>query len=110
EILTYVAHPGGEGVWLLDREDLIIDAQRYTSRYTFDASGRIARQQVDYQNHAACNHLVSMTADYTYQNDALTSVALKGGYEGYPAEGSPKTDWTANVAYTYDDKTRVAKE
>jgi len=110
EILTYVAHPGGEGIWLLDREDLIIDAQRYTSRYTFDASGRIAQQQVDYQNHSACNHLVSMTADYSYQNGALAAVALKGGYEGYPAEGSPKTDWTAAVAYTYDDKARVAKE
>src|SRR5687768_16240318 len=39
EILTYFAHPGGEGVWLLDREDLIIDAQRYTNRYSLDAAG-----------------------------------------------------------------------
>ncbi|HYK05285.1 MAG TPA: hypothetical protein VE974_26275 [Thermoanaerobaculia bacterium] len=110
EILTYVAHPGGEGIWLLDREDLIIDAQRYTSRYSFDAAGRIAQQQVEYQNTAACNHLIAMAADYTYANDTLSSVAIKGGYEGYQAEGKPKTDWTANVAYTYDDKARVAKE
>ena len=110
EILTYVAHPGGEGIWLLDREDLVIDAQRYTSRYTFDASGRVARQQVDYQNTAACNHLISMTADYTYSGDALSTVAIRGGYEGYQAEGKPKTEWTANVAYTYDEKARVAKE
>jgi tetratricopeptide (TPR) repeat protein len=110
EILTYVAHPGGEGIWLLDREDLIIDAQRYTSRYTFDASGKIARQQVEYQNTAACNHLIAMTADYAYTGDALVSAAIKGGYEGYQAEGKPKTDWTANVVYTYDDKGRVTKE
>jgi len=110
EILTYVAHPGAPGIWLLDREDLVIDAQRYTSRYTFDASGRIAQQQVDYQNHAACNHLITMTADYAWQGDQLASVAIKGGYEGYPAEGSPKTDWQANVAYSYDDKARLAKE
>jgi tetratricopeptide (TPR) repeat protein len=110
EILTYVAHPGGEGIWLLDREDLIIDAQRFTSRYSFDASGRIAQQQVEYQNTAACNHLISMIANYTYTGDALSSVALSGGYEGYQAEGKPKTEWTANVAYTYDDKARVTRE
>lgn len=110
EILTYVAHAGGEGYWLLDREDLVVDAQRYTNHYTYGASGRVAQQQVDYQNTAACNHLISMTADYTYQNDALTAVSIKGGYEGYVAEGAPKTDWTAAVAYTYDSAGRVAKE
>jgi tetratricopeptide (TPR) repeat protein len=110
EILTYAAHRAGEGIFVLDREDLVIDAQRYTNRYTFDAAGHIAQQQVEYQNTAACNHLIGMTADYTYQNDALTSVAVHGGYEGYLAEGKPKTDWTATVGYTYDDKARVAKE
>ena len=110
EILTYVAHPGGEGIWLLDREDIIIDAQRYTNRYSFDAAGRIAQQQVEYQNSAACNHLIGMTADYAYDGDALSSVQIRGGYEGFVAEGKPKTDWQATVSYTYDDKTRVAKE
>ena len=110
EVLAYVAHPGGEGYWLLDREDLVIDAQRYTNRYTYDTSGRLAQQQVDYQNTAACDHLITMTADYGYQNDALVAVNLKGGYEGYVAEGAPKTDWTAAVTYAYDDKGRVTKE
>lgn len=110
EILTYAAHLHGDGMWLLDREDIIIDAQRYTNRYSFDAAGRIAQQQVEYRNTAACNHIIGMTADYAYANDALTSVAIRGGYEGYPAEGKPKSDWTANVAYAYDDKGRVAKE
>jgi len=110
EVLTYVAHSGGEGFWLLDREDLVVDAQRYTNRYAYDASGRIAQQQVDYQNTAACNHLVSMTAEFTYQNDALTTVDIHGGYEGYAAEGAPKTSWAATVAYAYDSAARVAKE
>ncbi|HKR65991.1 MAG TPA: hypothetical protein VJZ00_19825, partial [Thermoanaerobaculia bacterium] len=110
EILTYAAHPMGTGVWLLDREDLIVDAQRYVNRYTYDASGRIAQQQTQYQNTAACNHIIDVTADYTYSGDDLMSVALKGGYEGFPAEGSPKTEWQAAVNYTYDDKARVSKE
>jgi tetratricopeptide (TPR) repeat protein len=110
EVLAYAAHDGGQGSFLLDREDLVVDLQRYTNRYSYDASGRILQQQVDYQNTAACNHLISMTADYVYQNDALASVSLKGGYEGYVAEGAPKTDWTATIAYTYDTASRVAKE
>ena len=110
EVLAYLAHDGGQGNFLLDREDLVVDLQRYVNHYSYDASGRIVQQQVDYQNTAACNHLISMTADYVYQNDALASVNLKGGYEGYVAEGAPKTDWTATVAYTYDTASRLAKE
>lgn len=110
EILTYAAHPAGEGVMLLDREDVLIDGQRYTNRYTFDAAGRIAQQSVEYQNTAACNHLITMTADYAYANDALTAVNVRAGYEGYSAEGKPKTEWAATVSYAYDDHARVAKE
>ena len=110
EILTYTAHEHVPGMWLLDREDLIVDGQRYLNRYTFDANGRIAQQQVDYQNTAACNHLISMTADYAYQGDLLTGVQIRGGYEGYVAEGKPKASWEASVAYTYDDKAHVTKE
>ncbi len=109
EVLNYAAHKSGDA-WLLDREDLIVEGQKYTVRYTFDAANHIVHQQVDYQNAAACNHLVSMNADYAYTNDVLTAVAIKGGYEGYVAEGSPKTDWQANVAIAYDDKGRVVKE
>jgi tetratricopeptide (TPR) repeat protein len=70
EVLNYAAHKSGDA-WLLDREDAIIDGQKYTIQYTFDAANRIVRQQVDYQNAAACNHLISETAEYTYANDAL---------------------------------------
>jgi len=109
EVLNYAAHKAGEA-WLLDREDVIIDGQKYTVRYTFDAAGRIAHQDVEYQNATGCNHLIAMNADYTYANDALASVAIKGGYEGFIVEGSPKTDWQTNVAFSYDDKGRVIKE
>ncbi|MEA2491515.1 MAG: Anaphase-promoting complex, cyclosome, subunit 3, partial [Acidobacteriota bacterium] len=110
EILTYVAHGAGEGVWLLDREDLIVDAQTYVNHYDYDASGRIARQTVDYQNTAACNHFVSMKADYAYQENALMGATITSTTEGFVAEGKPTTTWTANVAWTYDAAARVAKE
>lgn len=110
EILTFGAHAAGEGMFLLDREDVIIEGQRYTNRYTFDAAGRIAQQYVEYQNTAACNHIIVMTADFAYVNDALISVSVHGGSEGYPAEGKPKTDWAATVSYAYDDQARVSKE
>jgi hypothetical protein len=110
EILNYTAHAAGEGVYLLDREDILIGNQRYMNRYTFDAAGRIAQQYVEYQNTSACNHIVTMSADFAYANDTLTSVNIRGGVEGFAAEGKPKTDWSATVSYAYDDKGRVAKE
>jgi tetratricopeptide (TPR) repeat protein len=110
EILTYTAHEQAGMGWLLDREDLVVDGQRYTNRYIYDANGRIDQQQVEYQNTAACNHLISMTADYQYVNDALSAVAIKGGYDGFPAEGAPQTTWNAAVAFTYDEKSRLARE
>jgi hypothetical protein len=97
-------------VWLLDREDVLIDGQKYTIRRTFDPSNRIAHEDVDYQNATACNHLIHETADYTYQNDALVAVKLAGGYDGFTAEGSPRVDWQGNVVYAYDANARVVKE
>jgi hypothetical protein len=88
----------------------LLDAQRYINRYSYDDAGRVAHQQTDYQNNAACNHLITMTADYVYSNDDLMSVTLEGGYEGYLPEGLPKADWQAQVSYAYDEKSRLAKE
>jgi tetratricopeptide (TPR) repeat protein len=110
EVLEFAAHKASGGYWLLDREDVMIDGQKYTTRYTFDDKNRIIQQQVNYQNAAACNHLVSMTADSTWVNDALSSVTVKGGYVGYTAEGAPRSDWTATIAYTYDAGARLIKE
>lgn len=110
EFLDYAAHQAGDGTWLLDREALIIDGQKYTARYTFDASNRVSQEEVDYQNAAACDHLISMNADYTYGGDALQSVKIHGGYDGFSEEGSPRVDWDATVAYTYDASGRLTKE
>ncbi len=110
EILSYDAHSASDGIWLLDREDMILEGQRYASRYTFDANNRVVQQQVGYQNAAACNHLISMTATYSYANDALALVTIHGGYDGYQPEGAPHVEWDATIAYTYDANGRLAKE
>lgn len=111
DILLFAAHRSSDGnAWLLDREDLVIDGQKYTSRYTFDAASHIVQQQVEYQNAAACNHVIDMTADYVYQNDVLTAAKVRGGYDGYVVEGSPHVEWQVAIAYTYDNASRVVKE
>lgn len=109
EILTYKAHKTGE-IWLLDREETIIDGQKYVSRYTFDANNRIAQQQVEYLNATGCNHFISMSADYSYQNDDLAAVKIRSAYDGYPTEGSPHTEWQVTIANTFDAAARVTKE
>jgi Flp pilus assembly protein TadD len=109
EILRYTAHRAGD-LWLLDREDMLIEGQKYTSHYTFDANNRIVQQTVDYQNASGCNHIISMVADYTYQNDALAGLKIKGGYDGFVTEGSPHTEWQATITYSYDAAGRVSKE
>jgi Flp pilus assembly protein TadD len=109
EILQFAAHKSDAG-WLLDREDMIIDGQKYTSRYTFDAQNRIVVQTVEYQNAAACGHVINMTGDYVYAGDALTSIRIAGAYRGYVAEGAPQVDWQAAITYTYDPQARVTKE
>jgi Flp pilus assembly protein TadD len=109
EILNFAAHRAGEG-WLLDREDWIIDGQKYMSRFTFDADGRIAQQVVEYQNTAACNHFITATADYKWEGDRLTGAAIKGAYDGYVAEGTPHTEWQAAIVNSFDELGRVTKE
>lgn len=110
EILTYDAHELREGIWLLDREDVLIDGQRYVNFYSFDAAGRITQQRVEYQNNAACDHLIGITAAYNYEGDLLRSVDLTGGYDGFPVEGSPKSEWKATIAYGYDEAMRLSRE
>jgi tetratricopeptide (TPR) repeat protein len=109
ETLNFVAHKSGE-TWLLDREEMLIDGIKFTSRYSFDPQNRISQQIVDYQNTAGCNHLITMTATYKYNGDVFTGATIRGGYEGFVPEGSPKMDWTVNVAETYDANGRVTRE
>jgi Tfp pilus assembly protein PilF len=110
ESLEFEAHAGPNGRWLLDREDIVIEGQKYTSRYTFDANERITRHDVTYRNASACNHLIAMTANFNYDNDRLVSATIDGGYDGFPSEGSPTTKWQVTVAYVYDPAGRLMKE
>jgi Tfp pilus assembly protein PilF len=110
DVLQFAAHRSNTGIWLLDREDIVIDGQKYTSHYAFDEKNHIAQQQVVYQNAAGCNDVITMTAVPTYANDALSSLKIRGGYTGTLVQGSPRLDWETNIAYTYDDAARLAKE
>jgi len=103
-ILTYQAHKAGEA-WLLDREDLVVDGQKFTSRYTYDAQNRVARQEVSYVNAAACGHLIDMTAEATPDG-----IAFRGGYDGFPTEGAPHVEWHAALAKDELTVTSFAKE
>jgi Flp pilus assembly protein TadD len=109
DVLLFAAHRAGD-IWLLDREDTIIDGQKYTSHYAFDAQNRIAQQQVTYQNAAACNDVISMTAVPAYTNDLLSSLKIRGGYNGTIVQGSPRVDWESTVTYNYDPNARLIKE
>jgi Flp pilus assembly protein TadD len=109
DVLLFAAHRAGD-IWLLDREDQVIDGQKYTSHYQFDAQNRIAGQQVVYQNAAACNDVITMTATPGYANDQLSSLKIRGGYTGPGVQGSPRAEWEANVSYAYDANARLTKE
>jgi len=109
EVLNYNAHKKGD-TWLLDREDLLIDGQKYGKLYSYDPNGRISQEKVTYLDANGCDHLIDVTADYTYANEELTLVRFHGNYTGYQNEGSPDTQWDATLAFSYDASARVDKE
>lgn len=109
DILLFSAHRAGS-LWLLDREDSLLEGQKYTSRYTFDGNGHVLQQQVEYVNAAACGHVITMTADFQWQGDRLGGATIRGGYDGFTSEGAPRMDWQVTIANAYDDAGRIAKE
>jgi tetratricopeptide (TPR) repeat protein len=111
DMLTFAAHKTADvGILDLDREDVVIDGQKYTVHYTFDAQNRIAQEQVVYQNAAGCDDVVTMTADVTYANNNVSALKIRGGYNGTAVQGSPRLDWEAHIAYAYDTNDRLTKE
>ncbi len=111
DMLTFAAHKTADlGILLLDREDIVIDGQKYTVHYTFDAQNRIAQEQVVYQNAAGCDDVVTMTADVAYANNNVSTVKIRGGYNGTVVQGSPRLDWEANITFAYDTNDRLTKE
>ncbi len=111
DVLAFDAAKAGAESWNLTHEDIVIDGVRYAKSYTYDAAGRIARENVVYQNCGACDHLIEMTADYI-RSDAgvLQSVRFGGGYTGLQVEGSPTVAWVGTLTFAYDAKGRVARE
>jgi hypothetical protein len=109
DVLLFAAHRAGE-IWLLDREDQVIDGQKYTSHYVFDEKNRIAGQQVVYQNAAGCNDVITITAAPSYANDQLSALKIRGAYTGPSVQGSPHAEWETNVTYSYDANARLTKE
>lgn len=109
EILTFDAHRSGEN-WLLDRDETIIEGRRFRSHYTYDAANRIVRQDVEYQNTDACNHLISMTADLIWQGEDLAGATIRGVSDGHPTEGAPHTEWEVSIALTMDGAARVTEQ
>jgi len=108
--LNYKSHRSPQGVWLLDSEQVPFDGQLYTVLYTFDDQDRIASAQVRYQNTAACNHLVTVTAEMTWDSTHLVSARIRGGYDGYSREGSPQVRWEGAAIFSYDAGGRLSKE
>ncbi len=111
DVFSFLPEKSGEGRWNLASEDLVVDGVPYTKRYTYDASGRIAKETVSYQNRGACDHLIDMTAEYVWgEGSVLGSVRFAGGYTGLPVEGSPTVAWAGTLGFTYDPKGRLSRE
>ena len=109
DVFNFSGHKDGDS-WLLDREEFVIDGQKYAKTYAYDASRRILSETVRFQNNASCGHLVEEVANYTYDGERLASVAFHGGYKGFDPEGLPELQWQMTLLPAYDDAGRVTKE
>jgi tetratricopeptide (TPR) repeat protein len=108
DVLSYEAAREGSQ-WLLQKEDIVFDGIEFVKTYTY-AGTRFSRESVTYQNKAACDHVISMTATYQYNAERLASVQFGGGYTGFKTEGLPVVEWSGKLVFSYDDKGRVEKE
>ncbi len=108
DVLGYQAAKQGEQ-WLLQAEDLVYDGVEFAKSYTY-AGDRVSQEKVTYQNKAACDHLIAMTATYQYNAERLAGVQFVGGYTGFRPEGVPVVEWNARLVFGYDDKGRLLKE
>lgn len=107
--LQYGADQIGDVFYLLD-EDLSIDGRFYRKHYTYDASGRIVREDVSYRAVSNCGHFVQMSADYVYEGERLARVDLSGEIKGFSYEGHPATSWRGPLVFNYDSSGRVTSE
>lgn len=110
DALGFLASPHGEGVWLLDREELVIDGRTYVKTYQYDEAGRIVAERVRYQNDAACGHVIETTATYVREGDRIVRVDFSGGNTGFTLEGEPTTSWAAALTRSFDEGGRIDRE
>lgn len=108
--LNFKSHRSTQGMWLLDSEQVAFEGQLYSLQYTFDEQDRILSVQSRHQNTAGCNHLLTVTADMTWDSQHLLSARIRGGYDGYPREGSPQVRWEGIATFTYDSHGRLSRE
>ncbi len=108
DVLSYQAiHRDGE--WLLEKEDLIFDGVKFFKSYTY-AGSKIVREEVVYQNRRACDHIIGVSADYTWGAARINSITFSGRYNGFRAEGTPSVEWRGTLTFGYDTKGRLERE
>ena len=99
-----------DGRWILDREQVVIDGQKFNKSYNYDEYGRITSEVVRYQNGMGCGHLIQTTATYVYGDARLESVNLVSTYTGFELEGAPQVEWKGTMRFSHDGQGRVTKE
>lgn len=109
DVLTYSGRSSGDK-WLLEREQVSIDGQKFDKSYSYDDDGRIASEVVRYQNGSACGHLIQTTATYHYAGPRLENVSFVSGYTGFQIEGIPQVEWKGTMRFLYDEHGRVSRE
>lgn len=106
---SYTAQKAGETAWQLETEELDVEGQKFSKRYSYLPDGTIAQETVSY-HHNSCGAMTTVTADYTYQNGELSSVRFKASSEGARPEGLPLSSWEGTLAFFYDEGARVIRE
>ena len=109
-VLDISGQSQNDGRWLVTAEDRLIDGQQFQKRTEYDAAGRITREHVSYQGANSCGNMIDIRAEWAWDGERLNSIALSGGYEGYATEGSPVTQWTGKVNFTYSADGRLQIE
>jgi len=109
EVSSYRAHATTDGIWLLDSQPYSAGDQAFVIDRTFDNEGRVQREEVTYES-AACHHVVTVSASYTYTGDSVTAARFSGGYDGYRVEGFPQVHWEATLSRSFDAASRLTRE
>lgn len=110
DALAFSATARGENDWLLDREEMVIDGQKYVKTYQYDPQGTIVAERVTYQNDAACGHVIETKASYVREAGRLIRVDFEGNTTGFEFEGLPKTTWNGAITWSYDSQGRISRE